>query len=68
MSGVRQSRTPLIINVGKSFSVKTMTVQSSTDQESSSKPQDEPILCPHCLRTASNGIKCQGICVSDSGY
>ncbi len=28
----------------------------------------DPILCPHCLRTASNGIKCRGICVSDSDY
>ncbi|MEE3716345.1 hypothetical protein V2H45_06270 [Tumidithrix elongata RA019] len=30
--------------------------------------KDEPILCPHCRRTASNGIKCQGICVADSSY
>jgi len=29
---------------------------------------DEPILCPHCLRTASNGIKCKGICVAESDY
>ncbi|MGL5035720.1 MAG: hypothetical protein ACRC6M_18190 [Microcystaceae cyanobacterium] len=28
----------------------------------------EPILCPHCLRTANNGIKCKGICVADSDY
>ncbi len=28
----------------------------------------ENILCPHCLRTASNGIKCKGICVADSDY
>ena len=30
--------------------------------------KDEPILCPHCLRTASNGIKCKGICVAESDY
>ena len=30
--------------------------------------KDELILCDHCLRTATNGIKCQGICVADSGY
>jgi len=35
--------------------------------ENKPEPQEE-ILCPHCLRTASNGIKCQGICVADSGY
>lgn len=30
--------------------------------------QNEPILCPHCQRTASNGIKCKGLCVADSDY
>ncbi len=45
-----------------------MTVQTSSDNAPPSKPKDEPILCPHCLRTASNGIKCQGICVADSSY
>tara|TARA_Y100001978_G_C23261611_1_gene231640 strand:- start:121 stop:288 length:168 start_codon:yes stop_codon:yes gene_type:complete len=29
---------------------------------------DEPILCNHCLRTASNGIRCMGICVADNDY
>ena len=33
-----------------------------------SEAKDEPILCPHCLRTASNGIKCKGICVAESDY
>ena len=28
----------------------------------------EKILCRHCLRTATNKIKCQGICVADSDY
>jgi hypothetical protein len=28
----------------------------------------DPILCDHCQRTATNGIKCQGICVADSAY
>ena len=45
-----------------------MTVQLNTDNQTPSKPKDEPILCPHCLRTKSNGIKCQGICVADSAY
>jgi hypothetical protein len=30
--------------------------------------ENEKILCPHCLRTATNGIKCKGICVADSDY
>jgi hypothetical protein len=31
-------------------------------------PEQDPVLCCHCGRTASNGISCQGICVADSGY
>jgi hypothetical protein len=34
-------------------------------QVSSSK---DSILCNHCKRTASNGIRCLGICVADSDY
>jgi hypothetical protein len=32
------------------------------------EPQLEKILCPHCLRTATNQIKCKGMCVADSDY
>jgi hypothetical protein len=39
----------------------------SIDPICESKP-DDPILCPHCLRTVSNGIKCKGLCVADSDY
>ena len=30
--------------------------------------EKDPILCDHCLRTASNGIRCMGICVADNEY
>ena len=26
------------------------------------------ILCNHCKRTASNGVKCLGMCVADNDY
>ena len=29
---------------------------------------EEKILCNHCKRTASNGIRCMGICVADNEY
>ena len=29
---------------------------------------EEKILCHHCMRTVSNGIRCMGICVSDNDY
>ena len=28
----------------------------------------DPILCNHCRRTASNGIRCLGMCVADNDY
>ena len=28
----------------------------------------EKILCSHCKRTVSNGIRCLGICVADNDY
>ena len=30
--------------------------------------EKDKILCNHCKRTASNGIRCLGICVADSDY
>ncbi|MDJ0730797.1 MAG: hypothetical protein QNJ33_12465 [Crocosphaera sp.] len=43
--------------------------QATTNQQVSKTPSNqEPILCPHCQRTASNGIKCKGICVADADY
>lgn len=42
--------------------------ETETGLEISVEPKEEKILCPHCLRTATNGVKCQGICVADSNY
>ena len=33
-----------------------------------SKDQKEKVLCNHCGRTSSNGIRCLGICVADNDY
>ena len=33
-----------------------------------SKQEEEKILCNHCMRTSSNGIRCMGICVADNDY
>ncbi|MDJ0593257.1 MAG: hypothetical protein QNJ72_25270 [Pleurocapsa sp. MO_226.B13] len=52
-----------------------MTSKAQTDKEQisansnkQSESETEKILCPHCLRTATNGIKCKGICVADNDY
>ena len=28
----------------------------------------DPVLCNHCKRTASNGVRCLGMCVADNDY
>ena len=30
--------------------------------------KNDPILCNHCKRTASNGVRCLGMCVADNDY
>ena len=42
--------------------------QSSEDKDNESKDQQEKVLCNHCGRTSSNGIRCLGICVADNDY
>ena len=46
--------------------------QSSLMDQNNSKinppSKKEPILCNHCKRTASNGVRCLGMCVADSDY
>ena len=39
---------------------------SSDAKQKNKKP--EKILCNHCGRTTSNGIRCLGICVADNEY
>jgi hypothetical protein len=38
------------------------------DSRAVATPGQDPVLCRHCGRTASNGISCEGYCVADSGY
>ncbi len=30
--------------------------------------EKDTILCNHCKRTASNGVRCLGMCVADNDY
>ena len=42
--------------------------EANIQPENESETDNEKILCPHCQRTATNGIKCKGMCVADSDY
>lgn len=52
-----------------SSSESTEQYQENSDRSTpENNSQGEKILCPHCRRTATNGIKCKGICVADNDY
>ena len=42
--------------------------KTSKNIESPVTLNKERILCNHCKRTTSNGIRCLGICVADNDY
>ena len=58
--------------------IPRMTLFDSTQEFTSFKEQnnlkinrtseEDPILCNHCKRTASNGVRCLGMCVADNDY
>ena len=43
-------------------------LSNKVTEEIQIKQKEERILCNHCMRTASNGIRCMGICVADNDY
>ena len=54
------------INSLKDFSFQ----KNDSNEENNNKSTNnlEKILCNHCGRTSSNGIRCLGICVADNEY
>ena len=52
------------------YDLKNELINDKTKNTKQSQvlPEENKILCNHCKRTASNGIRCLGICVSDSDY
>ena len=43
-----------------------LKVQNSSEVNLLSRK--DAVLCKHCKRTASNGIRCLGMCVADNDY
>ena len=68
---------PLLL-VSTQMMIPTMALSDSTQELLSLKHQNnskinlplekDPILCNHCKRTASNGVRCLGMCVADNDY
>ena len=44
----------------------SVKLQNSSEVNLLSKKND--VLCKHCKRTASNGVRCLGMCVADNDY
>ena len=52
--------------IGSQEHLKSLQSQNKIQINYSSN--NDVILCNHCKRTANNGIRCLGICVSDNDY
>ncbi len=47
---------------------KFIIVKLQNSSENNLPSNKDPILCNHCKRTASNGVRCLGMCVADNDY
>ena len=43
-------------------------LKDQNNSEINSPSKKDRILCNHCKRTASNGVRCLGMCVADNDY
>ena len=67
-----------LLLVSNRVMIPRMTLFDSTQELISFKDQNnskinltsekDSILCKHCKRTASNGVRCLGMCVADNDY
>lgn len=66
------SRTVQVLMLGVSFNnlsaLTIVNIQAEKDKSQASIDLATEVLCSHCQRTATNGIKCKGICVADNDY
>ena len=61
-----QMTTPRMALFDSNKELVSSKVKHSSKINLSSKK--DPILCNHCKRTKSNGIRCLGMCVADNDY
>ena len=45
-----------------------ISIKDQNNSKINLPPEKDPILCNHCKRTASNGVRCLGMCVADNDY
>ena len=47
---------------------ESINSKSNNEIKTNCSHNENTILCNHCKRTASNGIRCLGMCVADNDY
>ena len=45
-----------------------LNLKDQNNSEINLASKKDSILCNHCKRTASNGVRCLGMCVADNDY
>ncbi len=45
-----------------------ISLKVENSKKINSPSNKDVVLCNHCKRTASNGIRCIGMCVADNDY
>ncbi len=61
----------MILKMVQSDSKQDLITLKSTNIRKVNHPSNKDkdiILCHHCRRTSSNGIRCLGMCVADNDY
>ena len=56
------------LNRLKDFSLEKNNSNQESQKDNLGDHEIQKVLCNHCGRTASNGIRCLGICVADNEY
>ena len=56
------------LNSFKDSSIEKKHNHEENHKYNESEDKQEKVLCNHCGRTSSNGIRCIGICVADNDY
>ena len=45
-----------------------ISIKDQNNSEINLTSKKDAILCNHCKRTATNGVRCLGMCVADNDY
>ena len=45
-----------------------ISIKAQNNSKINLNSEKDLVLCNHCKRTASNGVRCLGMCVADNDY